>query len=360
MQSNIKISIILPCYNVEQYIDRCLESIYNQSFQDFEIICINDGSTDGTLYKIQEWGKKWDKIRFYSFKNQGLSQARNEGIVKANGDYIYFLDPDDYIESSCLEIAYNQCEKEHADAIQFSYRSIIGKSQKPGWVRNGNKQTKVYAESEIIKELLPRFIGFSNKKVSLYGTSNFLESNEKNSVWRFLYKREIITNNHILFPKGVKLIEDKIFNSLFFCYAKKISVIDDVLYVYVLKDNGLMYSSLTDYKSIIKDKFDGISQRDIIRQLYLKVHNIDILPLYAGSLFFSGLELGTKISYQFSNLKFFKAYYHTFHVQEAISTIPLKGNLKIRLILFLIKRNLLSILYLGFYINNRINKFRNK
>lgn len=67
-----------------------------------------------------------------------------------------------------------------------------------------------------------------------------------------------------------------------------------------------MYSSLTDYKSIIKDKFDGISQRDIIRQLYLKVHNIDILPLYAGSLFFSGLELGTKISYQFSNLKFLK------------------------------------------------------
>lgn len=74
-------------------------------------------------------GKKWDKIRFYSFKNQGLSQARNEGIVKANGDYIYFLDPDDYIESSCLEIAYNQCEKEHADAIQFSYRSIIGKAK---------------------------------------------------------------------------------------------------------------------------------------------------------------------------------------------------------------------------------------
>lgn len=360
MQSNIKISIILPCYNVEQYIDRCLESIYNQSFQDFEIICINDGSTDDTLYKIQEWGKKWNKIKFYSFKNQGLSQARNEGIMKANGDYIYFLDPDDYIESSCLEIAYNQCEKEHADAVQFSYRSIIEKNQKPGWVRNGNKQTKVYSESEIIKDLLPRFIGFSNKKVSLYGTSNFLESNEMNSVWRFLYKREIITNNHISFPKDVKLIEDKIFNSLFFCYAKKISVIDDVLYVYVLKDNGLMYGSLTDNKSIIKDKFDGISQRNIIRQLYIKVHNIDILPLYAGSLFFSGLELGTKISSQLSNLKIFKAYYHTIHVQEAISTIPLKGNLKIRLILFLIKRNLLSILYLGFYLNNRISKFRNK
>lgn len=360
MSQNIKISIILPCYNVEQYIDRCLESIYNQSFQDFEIICINDGSTDNTLYKIQEWEKKWNKIKVYSFKNQGLSQARNEGIIKANGDYIYFLDPDDYIESSCLEIAYNQCEKEHADAIQFSYRSIIEKNQKPGWIRNGNKQTKVYTESEIIKDLLPRFIGFSNKKVSLYGTSKFLESNEMNSVWRFLYKRAIIVNNHISFPKGVKLIEDKIFNSLFFCYAKRISVIDDVLYVYVLKDNGLMYSSLTDYKSIIKDKFDGILQRNIIRELYLKEHDIDILPLYAGSLFFSGLELGTKISYQLSNLKVFKAYYHTSYVQEAIATIPLKGKLRIKIILFLIKRNLLSILYLFFYFNNRVNKFRNK
>ena len=334
---NPEISVILPCYNVALYIDRCIKSLLNQTFQEFEIICINDGSTDKTLEKLQDWQKKWDKIKVYTFENQGLSQARNEGIYKAKGNYLYFLDPDDYIESSCLEVAYRTCEEDKSDAVQFRYRSVIDDTNSAGWARNGNKKPKIYSNSEIITELLPRFIGYSNLKVSSFGTSYFFSDTEMNSVWRFLYKREIIIDNHILFPRNVKLIEDKIFNSIFFCFSKKISVINDILYVYVLKQSGLMYSSLKNNTSIIKDKLDGISERKKIRQLYIKVHGIDIFPLYAGSLFFSGLELGTKISYKWSNIKEFKRYYQNNDVQEAIKIIPIKGNLKIKLVLYLKK-----------------------
>lgn len=353
---NPQISIILPCYNVALYIDRCIESLLNQTFQDFEIICINDGSTDETLNKLQYWQNKWNKINIYTFKNQGLSQARNEGIYRAKGNYLYFLDPDDYIESSCLEIAYNKCEEDKSDAVQFRYRSVIEGTSTASWVRNGTKEQKVYSDSEIITDLLPRFIGYSNLKVSLFGTSYFSHDIEMNAVWRFLYKREIVVNNNILFPKGVKLIEDKIFNSIYFCFCNKISIINDCLYIYMLKQNGLMYSSLTNYQSIVKDKFDGITQRAIIRQLYLKEHGLDIFPLYAGSLFLSGLELGTKISYKWANIKEFKKYFNNKDIQEAIKIIPIKGKIKIRIILFLVKKKMLGVLYTAFFLNSMLKK----
>lgn len=355
---NPKISVILPCYNVVLYIDRCLESLYNQTFQDFEIICINDGSIDETLDRLEEWRHKWNKISVYSFRNQGLSQARNEGIVRAKGDYIYFLDPDDYIEPLCFEIAYNKCEKDKSDAVQFRYRSVIEDTNKAGWTRNGNKESKIYVDSEILTELLPRFIGYSNLKVSLFGSSNFSHDIEMNTVWRFLYKREIIIANNILFPRGVKLIEDKIFNSKYFCFCNRVSIINDCLYVYVLKQSGLMYSSLTNNQSLIKDKFDGVYQREKIRQLYLKFHNIDILSLYAGSLFLSGLELGTKISYTLSNIKYFKEYYKDSYVQEALKIIPIKGNWKIKITLFLIKKRLFDFIYIYMYLLYQVKRIK--
>lgn len=353
---NPKISVILPCYNVALYIDKCIESLFNQTFQDFEIICINDGSTDETLDKLQYWKNKWNKINIYTFKNQGLSQARNEGIYKAKGNYLYFLDPDDYIESFCLETAYKRCEEDKSDAVQFKYRSVLDGTNTASWVRNGNKKSTIYSHSEIITELLPRFIGYSNLRVSSFGTPYFSHDKEMCSVWRFLYKRDIIIDNHILFPKNVKLIEDKIFNSIFFCFSKRISIINDILYIYVLKQNGLMYGSLKNNTSIIKDKFDGISQRAIIRQLYIKKHGIDIFPLYAGSLFLSGLELGTRISYQWANIKEFKKYFKEKDVQEAIKIIPIKGNMKIRLVLYCLKKGMYGIVYAILFLSSKIRK----
>lgn len=101
------VSIILPCYNVSQYIERAIDSILIQDFKDYEIIIINDGSTDNLLQKCDDLGyTEKGYIKILSFKNQGLSQARNEGLKIAQGEYVYFFDPDDYINQGMLSKVY--------------------------------------------------------------------------------------------------------------------------------------------------------------------------------------------------------------------------------------------------------------
>lgn len=119
-----KISIILPCYHVASYIDAAVQSILRQTYKDYEVIFINDGSTDDTLEKIRKYCV-YDNFHVYSFANQGVAQARNEGIRLAQGEYLYFMDPDDVIADNLLEVALGACEENYADAVQFHY-SISG------------------------------------------------------------------------------------------------------------------------------------------------------------------------------------------------------------------------------------------
>ena len=95
-----KISVIVPIFNVEKYLKECLESIINQTFKDIEIICINDGSTDNSLDILNQYAEKDNRIKVITQSNQGLSAARNTGIKYANGEYISFIDSDDYIDTS--------------------------------------------------------------------------------------------------------------------------------------------------------------------------------------------------------------------------------------------------------------------
>ena len=102
-----KISVVLPIYNVEKYLRRCLNSLLNQTFTDFEAICVNDGSLDKSLHILEEYASKDFRIKIVTQENQGLSMARNNGLKIAQGDYIYFLDSDDAIHPQLLEITYN-------------------------------------------------------------------------------------------------------------------------------------------------------------------------------------------------------------------------------------------------------------
>ena len=355
---NVKISVILPCYNVSPYIDRCIQSILQQTFLDYEIICVNDGSTDNTLEELNKW-KEHPKFRILSFQNQGVSQARNEGLFVAKGEFVYFLDPDDYIDRSTLEIAYNTCIQNNSDAVQFAYQSIEENTGKKSWVRLGNKSKSQYEGIEIVTELLPRFIGYSRKDIANYGTPIFSEEKEMASVWRFLYKRKILIDNNIFFPKGVRLAEDRIFNCKFFCYAHKISIINDVLYNYIIKDSGAMYFSLASSSMLYKDKINLAQERNRLKILYKDVHKIDILDTYIGSLIFSAFELYAKLvkAHYKQGFKGLQEYLSLEEVKIAFKTTDSKNlPIKVKIPLLFTKYGMSSFLYTSLWLLNRLKR----
>lgn len=116
-----KISVIIPVYNVEKYISACLESVLSQTFQDWEAICVNDGSTDGCSDILTRYEKRDPRIKVITQANQGLSQARNRGLLDATGEYILFLDSDDLIDSQLMEVTYYFAKKEDADMVSFHF-----------------------------------------------------------------------------------------------------------------------------------------------------------------------------------------------------------------------------------------------
>ena len=327
----------------------CLQA---QTLTEFEVICVNDGSTDNTLDMLNKF--KWGGVKILSTKNQGVSQARNEGIKIAQGDYLYFFDPDDYIEPETLEIIYNKAIKTDSDAIQFNFQTIRVSTNIKHAGHNGNKETGLYNKESILKKYLPRFIGYSINDIQEFGSVNLYNKKEMGSVWRFLYRRSIIVNNGILFPTYVRLNEDSLFNCRFFCHATRIYYINDMLYTYYSKDNGAMISSLRNSDSLFDNKLAAKNERINLRKLYLEQHKTDIFPLFAGSLFLSAVELMAKSSYSLRNIKRFLEYTNDKDVRKAISIIPIKGNIKIKILLLFFKMRLSSFIFLLMFLANKI------
>ena len=120
-----EISIIIPCYKVEKYLPRCLDSVLSQTFSDFEAICVNDGSPDSCGEILADYAAKDSRIKILTQQNQGLSMARNNGLKLARGNFIYFLDSDDFIHPQLLEITHALALQHQADMVSFAYKSYF-------------------------------------------------------------------------------------------------------------------------------------------------------------------------------------------------------------------------------------------
>ena len=200
-----KISVIVPVYNVEKYLKECLESIINQTFKDIEIICINDGSTDNSLDILNQYAEKDNRIKVITQSNQGLSAARNTGIKYANGEYISFIDSDDYIDTSLYEtlVKYLPAEMICFNAQAFGDNFIPEKMQK-------NLICKINGLAKI-----------SDK--SIFKTNVY--------AWNKLFKTDIIKKYNLEFPNGL-YFEDFVF---LWDYMLKIKT------AYYLKNNKAFY-----------------------------------------------------------------------------------------------------------------------
>ena len=202
----MKISIIVPVYNGEKYFAECIQSILDQSFTDIEVIVINDGSTDGSLPLIKGSAQNDSRVVVINQKNKGVSAARNAGLSKARGDYIMFVDADDYIaRKDALELLIDFA-KENGNPDVVCFRRV-------GDTR-GRKAPS----------------GYSKLNDSIIG--RMIVDETINTLWDKLYKKSIIKENSIKFPVGIRMAEDLLFNVQYFREAKTIGFFDEELYYY--------------------------------------------------------------------------------------------------------------------------------
>lgn len=341
------ISIIIPCYNTAQYIDQCLKSILSQNYQDYEIIIIDDGSTDNLLAVLAKY-KENSKIKLFSYKNQGVAQARNEGISKATGEYIMFVDPDDYITPNALQILYEETQKDQYDAIRYGFRKIYVDQNNIGY--DDKEKPKILNNNEeIINNYLPAYIGIGQKDFDDWKAigNNIWKHKQFASVCRFLFKRDTIIKNNIQFKRGITLGEDKFFICLFFLYANKIHITSHVLYHYLIREKGGMTSAVGNPKEIAKDKIIGVQERSHLRKLYIENKKKDIFPMYIGTCVLGILE----IIFRGRNLssKECKILIHNYlclpEVIEAITTVKISNlTWKLKYPLYFVKLKKTSLL----------------
>ena len=219
----IKVSIIIPIYNLENYVAKCLESCIEQTLQDIEIICVNDGSTDQSLFVLKQFESKDSRIKIVDIPNGGVVHAREIGVAQANGAYITFVDGDDYISRDALETLYNKVVEESADIINGTMIQIVCDERK-SIIRRNQQQT----QDEFIRNC------FRNQDFYLPAR---------------LFKRELFGQRSFTCPPEITHNEDVIMLlSLAFAAEKFISYPTET-YFYIFRESSVS-GSFSDKKMI--------------------------------------------------------------------------------------------------------------
>lgn len=250
--NKIKISTIIPIYNGEKYIKQCLDSIINQTLTDIEIICVNDGSTDNSLFILEKYATKDSRIKIINMNNYGAGVARNIGLKKAKGEYISFVDADDFIDLNTYELLYNYAKPNDLDMLFFQMVNYIESS--------GNLiNTDLYDHKCFIDSLKKNVIfNYKDTKEQLFSIPVCAVSK--------IYKKEFLKENNLYFPEGI-LFEDNAFFYQSYFKAKKLGFIEKNLYKRRRHD-----SSLT--QNINKRVFDIVPATNLVLNVFLKDNSL--------------------------------------------------------------------------------------
>jgi len=250
----IKVSIIVPVYNVEKYLRRCLDSLVNQTLKDIEIIVVNDGSLDNSEDIILEYLKKYKNIKYYKKENGGLSDARNYGIKYAKGEYLAFVDSDDYVDYSMYSKMYEKAILDNFSIVACNVDMVL---------ENGE-----YISS--VKSGLEDNIDIKDSMIKVYP-----------SAWNKIYKKELF--NKVLFKKGI-WFEDVEFLYRLYPYIKSIGIVEDELYHYVQREGAItktfderLFNYISNWNGIV----DYYKKNNYYKDYYKEIEYCYIRYLYA-------------------------------------------------------------------------------
>jgi len=302
-----KISIIIPAYNVSGYLEKCLDSILVQTFTEFEVILIDDGSTDDTADICDRYAQNDNRITVIHKKNEGVSVARNTGIECAKGEYFLFFDGDDFVEPYTCEELYNLIKEKQADTVLYGYhRFENGKIKETSYPIF---QEGMYKDDSIIKELVPRFIGVSEE-----GINRWLRHEDKAlyvenpALWRVMVSSRLIKENQIRFNIALKVGEDTIFISEYLSYSKNCYVHHQCYYYLVTRPTSTIYIYEKNPLDKLESKLKLIEARTILTQKIKEKNGQDITKAWSGTVIMSDVELAFLLSKKHPEYNFFKRY----------------------------------------------------
>jgi len=232
----LEVSIVVPIYNVEKYLDKCIDSIVNQTYGDFELILVDDGSTDDSGRIADSWAKKDIRIRNFHTEHKGVAAARNHGIRRATGAYICFVDSDDWLELTYLEELHGLAQSNKADLVICDF------------IRNSGD---IVASQPDTEELV---IEDGYEAISNIYSSNYIKYVV---VWHRIYKREIFAN--IEFAEGM-IHEDEAISAFIFCAASRI-----------VRTNRVLYNYRTNNVSSIMTRQYNLNRLDILKALEMRM-----------------------------------------------------------------------------------------
>ena len=232
MTSNVKVSVIVPVYNVEKYLKDCLDSVVNQTLEDIEIICVNDGSTDNSLAILEDYAEKDSRIKIITQENKGLGGARNTGLYHANGEYISFIDSDDWIELNTFEELYNMSKNLDLDMLMFQMKVF-------------NIETGEFIEDQYnnIDSIDDSFIGTVFNYKDVFDVLFKIPHSSVNKLYKHSFLKKV----------NFKFLE-----------AKKVSILKKQFYIYRIRSESIttsgdegsfdMFNILKDLQKLLKDK----------------------------------------------------------------------------------------------------------
>lgn len=230
-------SLILPVYNVEKYVKRCVNSLLRQEYTDYEIILVDDGSADSSGSICDKLADKNNNIFAYHKENGGLSDARNYGMDRAKGNYILFIDSDDWVDEKLLISLHNHLNKSNVDILKFGFQKMQEGNYKNTFFSYFN--IGVYDRRQIEETILPYTIG--PKRLFCY------EQNACKSVWSHVYLLNFLRENNIRFVSEREILnEDYLFNLHTLLYAKSLEVTHYILYYYDYREGSLSKRYITN------------------------------------------------------------------------------------------------------------------
>lgn len=267
------VSVIVPVFNVEKYLKQCLDSLINQTYKNIEVIMVDDGSTDTSGRICDDYANKYDRFKVVHKKNAGLGMARNTGLEYINGEFVTFLDSDDYLEPDCIEVLYTSLLNQKVDMCKGGFKRILDSGE---IILDRKYENETYTGDSAKLELLPRMIGSS---------PNGHDSIEM-CVCGALYRASLIKQNNLKFPSERELIsEDLVFNFEYMQQANGACTIDRTGYNYRIN----LQSLTTSYRA---DRFEACRHFYLVmkKKLLALGYNEDVL-LRLDKMFFIYLRM---------------------------------------------------------------------